>query len=243
MRCADCREAVSARLDGEDVPAGPRELDRHLEDCPACRRFADDAARITRLARTGVACPTPDLVPAVLAAAPRPRRTFTGLVRVLLAVVAVGQMGLALGALLAVSPAADQHTPLLGGATIAHLSHETSAWNVAVGAGFLWVALRSTRTAGLVPLLAVFIGLLGVLSVADLLVGRVDPARLLMHGLVVLGFALVVLLDRLRRGGGGRTPHIPNRNRDPLRAQDSADLDAEGPGSTGLRSTAHHRAA
>jgi hypothetical protein len=44
-------------------------VDAHLKTCAACRRFANDAAHVTRLARTAVAAPEPDVVAAVLAAA------------------------------------------------------------------------------------------------------------------------------------------------------------------------------
>ncbi len=65
--CTQCKEALSARLDGEDSEAERDALDVHLASCAACHRFADDAARVNRLARTAVAAAVPDLVEAVLA--------------------------------------------------------------------------------------------------------------------------------------------------------------------------------
>jgi hypothetical protein len=59
--CARCREALSARLDGEDSAAETDAVDAHLAICVACRQFADDAARVTRLARTAVATQAPDV--------------------------------------------------------------------------------------------------------------------------------------------------------------------------------------
>ncbi|MGH3903740.1 MAG: hypothetical protein ACRDTE_06070 [Pseudonocardiaceae bacterium] len=128
--------------------------------------------------------------------------------RALLAVVAVGQMGLSLAGLLAVnvvSSAGHAGVPV-GGATMAHMSHEAAAWNLAIGVGFLWASLQSSRSAGLVPVLSAFVGLLTLLSAVDLVLGRVELVRLLSHGLVVAGLALVLLLDRRRRSGGGSTP-------------------------------------
>lgn len=226
-------------------------MDQHLAVCAQCREFGEGAARITRLARTGIADSGPDLVDAVLAAAPRPRvLTLTRVARVLLGVVAVGQMGLSLGSLLAISQAgAAVHAGTsVAGATMAHMSHETAAWNVAIGAGFLWVALQSsTRSAGLVPLLGAFVGVLTLLSAVDLMAGRVEVVRLLAHSLIVVGLALVVLLDRRRRSGGGSTPGTRWGYGRPPYARDDAAADAgqvaEDDGPPGLRPTARHRAA
>lgn len=211
VRCEKCREALSARLDGEDDEDGAAErnaVDRHLASCSGCRRFLDDAAWVTRLTRTGVAEPGPDLVDRVLAAAPPSRRgRFAAIARVLIGVVAAGQLALAGVGLLATQGMAHaMHPATLSGATMTHMSHEAAAWNLAIGVGFLWVALRSSRTAGLVPVLAAFVALLTMLSAVDLAAGRVDTLRLLSHLLVVLGLGLVLLLDRIRTGGGGSTP-------------------------------------
>lgn len=250
VTCAECREALSAQLDGEHTAVPLGALDQHLALCAQCREFADGAARITRLARTGIADAGPDLVDAVLAAAPPPRViTLTRVARALLAVLAVGQMGLSLGSLLAVSQAgAAVHAGMsVAGATMAHMSHETAAWNLAIGAGFLWVAMQSsTRSAGLVPLLGAFVGVLTLLSAVDLVAGRVEVVRLLSHSLIVLGLALVVLLDRRRRSGGGSTPGTRwGYGQLPHTRDDAAGLSRTGEdnGPPGLRPTARHRAA
>ncbi len=59
--CTECREAVSARLDGEESAAESDAIDAHLATCTKCRRFADEAAHVTRLARTTVATREPDV--------------------------------------------------------------------------------------------------------------------------------------------------------------------------------------
>lgn len=59
--CTECREAVSARLDGEESAAERDVIDMHLATCAVCRWFADRAARVTRLARTAVATQEPDV--------------------------------------------------------------------------------------------------------------------------------------------------------------------------------------
>lgn len=61
MDCTQCREAVSARLDGEESSLDSRAVDAHLATCPACNQFSDDAARVTKLARFTPATPAPDI--------------------------------------------------------------------------------------------------------------------------------------------------------------------------------------
>lgn len=61
MDCTHCREALSARLDGEESAHESGEVDAHLVTCPACRQFSDDAARVTTLARSAAATPGLDV--------------------------------------------------------------------------------------------------------------------------------------------------------------------------------------
>ncbi|MGI5126374.1 zf-HC2 domain-containing protein [Pseudonocardia sp. CA-107938] len=205
MGCLEFRNAISARLDGEEQPSESAALDAHLATCADCAEYADRAARITRLTRTRVAEPGPDLVAAVLAAAPPPprRRLRAFPVRMALGGVGVGQFGLAISGIVVAGHHADMDAAQLAGAGIAHLTHESAAWNLALAIGFLWAATGSTRPSGLVPILSGFVGVLTVLSVLDAIRGGVDPTRLMSHGLVVLGLVLLVLLQRATRGGGG----------------------------------------
>ncbi|MGH3899276.1 MAG: zf-HC2 domain-containing protein [Pseudonocardiaceae bacterium] len=211
MDCTQCREALSARLDGEESAVERRTIDTHLAACVSCRRFADEAARVTRLARTTVATQQPDVVEAVLAAAPRPRRPrLVTALRILLGLVGLAQLEIALvGVLTAQSAGHGNQAVMLEGASIAHLAHESAAWNLALGVGFLWVARRSSPTSGMVPTLATFVAVLAALVVLDVVAGRVDPERFLLHGLVLLGLILVIVLDRLPRPTGGTVPGAP----------------------------------
>jgi predicted anti-sigma-YlaC factor YlaD len=197
MQCADAREAVSAGLDDEERPGEAAALDAHLAGCAACRHYVDRAARITRLTRTRAVEPGPDLVAAVCAAAPPATpRIDAGAVRLGLGAVGIGQCALAISGIVGV-----------GGrpANVAHMSHESAAWNLALGVGFLWVATGTARrTSGLVALVGVFVGVLAVLSLLDLVAGRVDPVRLGTHLLVVAGLVLLLVVTRVdRRDGGG----------------------------------------
>ena len=187
-------------MDGEESATERETLDAHLATCAPCRRFSDEAARVTRLARTAVAVPEPDVVRAVLASAPPYRRPrLSAALRVLLGLVGLAQAEVALAEILgAHAGGAGSQGVVLQGASVAHFAHESAAWNFALGVGFLWVAWRSSRTSGMVPTLATFVTVLTVLVVMDVMAGGVDVARLAIHGLVVLGLILVIALDRCR---------------------------------------------
>jgi predicted anti-sigma-YlaC factor YlaD len=202
MRCETAREALSAQLDGEDEAAERAEVDAHLDSCPACRSWLDSAARVTRLARTGqapaVAPLGPDALAAILAAAPgRARARLALTLRAALGVLGAVQLLLALAQVLAVDQGVGHlHGTTVDGATPDHLWHESAAWNVAIGAGFLWIALRRTRASGLVPTLTAFVAVLTMLSVVDVANGRVETVRLVSHGLILAGYLIILALLR-----------------------------------------------
>jgi predicted anti-sigma-YlaC factor YlaD len=196
--CEQCRDALSAQLDGEDDPRQRAAVDAHLAGCADCRQWSDDAAAVTRLVRMSVVAPAPAINDTVLDAAPGPgRRRLVGGLRLALGVLGFAQFTLGMAQIGAYSAAEHVHS---GSADVssAHLRHESAAWNVALGAGFGWIAVRRSRPAGLVPLLTAFVGLLTLLSASDLWAGEVDTTRLLTHALVVLGYLIVIALSRPR---------------------------------------------
>jgi predicted anti-sigma-YlaC factor YlaD len=201
MRCADWRDLLSARLDGEDDPADRNRTDAHLAGCAGCRGWLDRAATITRLTRTAPAAPVPDLTGPILAALPARDRRVPLLYGLL---AAVGAVQLVLGLAQVGGGATGAHSHAGAGltATAGHLWHESAAWNVAVGAGFLLVGVRRSRPTGLVPMLTAFVAMLVLLSVNDLTTGRVDLTRLVGHGFVLTGYLLVLALTRLSTGPG-----------------------------------------
>jgi predicted anti-sigma-YlaC factor YlaD len=200
MGCERWREMLSAQLDGEDDPAGRPAADEHLAGCAACREWLDAAAKVNRLTRTAVGV-APDLSASILAALPpvpvRKRRRFPRAAALYVALAGVGAVQLILGLTQVGGGFAGSHVHVAGlDATPGHLWHESAAWNVAVGAGYLFIALRRSRPSGLVPMLTAFVGMLLLLSVNDLTGDRVDSARLVSHGFVILGYLLVVALTR-----------------------------------------------
>ncbi|WP_410570189.1 zf-HC2 domain-containing protein [Amycolatopsis sp. cmx-4-61] len=190
MRCEDCREALSARLDGETEPASP---DEHLASCAECREWLAGAERLRRTMLLRPAPPVPDLTAAILDRTPAPSGEGWGL-RIALTVVAIAQLGLAFAELLGTAH---------GGV---HLGHESGAWNLAVGIGLLAAALRPGTAGGQLPLLTGFVGVLLALSAGDLAAGQVTLSRLATHVLVVLGLALLYAVHRAQRDRGAPLP-------------------------------------
>ena len=197
--CAEVREEISADLDGESDASGRALIDAHVTGCEGCRDWLEAAVVVTRTVRTGPAEPGPDLVALVLPAAPRPRMA-PRVARIALA--GVGAVQTVLGVLALTGTDGHGGGAMLG-ADMAHLGHETGAWNVAVGVAFLAGARWTRQLAGLLPVLGTFVLVLGVLSAIDLFAGRVEPGRVLAHGLVVVG---IVLVAYVRRAGPSPAP-------------------------------------
>ncbi|CAL9418624.1 putative protein [Actinosynnema sp. ALI-1.44] len=203
MDCETCREALSARLDGEEEPVPAAAVDAHLSGCPACRAWSDHAATLTRALRLRPVVAVPDLTDAVLAQAP----TRGWYPRLGLAGVAVAQLTLGLAQLLGANPAAAHGA--------GHLFNESTAWNLALGLGLLWTALRPRATSGMLPVVAGFVVVVGVYSFRDLAGGVVSVGRVTSHAIVLLGLLLLVVVHRGRRDpDGGRAaddpPHTPD---------------------------------
>ncbi|MEU1754057.1 zf-HC2 domain-containing protein [Micromonospora matsumotoense] len=222
MGCEQWREILSAQLDGEETPAERIAADAHLDRCAGCRDWCDRAATVTRRSRLTlsaagpdrqpltlavpgpdrrhptIAVPGPDLADVVLAALPAPRRLRDRLVFTLRTGLALlGALQLVLGlAQVGRGPAAGHAHGALDTLASGHLWHESAAWNIAVGAGFLVVAARRTPTSGLLPTLSAFVGALVLLSANDLVTGRVEPTRLVSHGFLLTGYLIVVALSR-----------------------------------------------
>jgi predicted anti-sigma-YlaC factor YlaD len=222
MGCAEVRELLSARLDGEDTPGEAALADAHLTGCAECAAWFETAARVTRLVRTGVVAepdPAPDgLLETVLAAAPGRGWARTGRwLRAALGVLGFGQFLIGIGQIASLRMSAGIGSA--GGMTSDHLLHESAAWNVAIGAGYVWIATRRGRPSGVLPILTAFVGVLLLLSISDLLSGEVVAANLLTHLFVVIGY--VILLALRHPGFDAATP--PGQRRWRLRPDEGFD--------------------
>lgn len=183
-------------------------LDAHLARCPDCTSWLAAATQAGRMLRVSGTTP-PDLSEPVLRAAGMPAARLSRrrrLIRLGLGVLALLQWALAVPGLR--GQEIGMRTAMTAGA---HAAHESAAWNLAVGAALLAVALRPSRAAGTLPVLLTFVAVLSVLSVPDLLAGAVTGARLCSHAGVVLAVLLVAALARAERlPGPGRAVARPD---------------------------------
>ncbi|MGH3623786.1 MAG: zf-HC2 domain-containing protein [Sciscionella sp.] len=207
MTCKTCREALSARIDGEPEPA--EAVDRHVASCSACRSWYARAEHLRRTMSMHPAPPVPDLTASILERTPAPtgeRRSA----RIALGAVAIAQLALATAQLL--GAAEGMSIQQASGFMVGHLTRESAAWNLAVGVGLMWAALRTRAAAGQLPLLTGFVLVLTAVSTADLFDGDVTVTRVLSHLPVVLGLLLLYVVYRQHRDdhrpvtGDARTP-------------------------------------
>jgi predicted anti-sigma-YlaC factor YlaD len=207
VRCERFREALSARLDGEPLGLSVSALDHHLASCPDCAAWADGAARATRLTRLDVR-PVPDLSAAITAAVALPARRVLRrrhLLRLALLLAGFAQLAIGIPALTGDS---------IGMAMSPHAAHEAAAWNLAIGIAFVAAASVPRRAAGLIPLLATFLVVLGALSVRDYAAGSVGVDRLATHLAAVIGLLLLIALDRAERALPSRRTAAARRDED-----------------------------
>lgn len=157
--------------------------------------------------------------------------------------VAVAQLALGMAQL------AGWHAGMLttvpGGAMSTHLFDESTAWNLALGVGMLWVAWRSRAALGLLPVFGGFLLLLTAFCVRDAMAGEVTGVRIAEHGLLLIGFSLMLVV---RRDGREPSP-VPASRPGPAPAGRAGEPTAEPwvpertDGARRLRPVNHRRAA
>jgi predicted anti-sigma-YlaC factor YlaD len=188
MTCDQIREAVSARLDGEDPRVPSPEVDAHLAACAGCRAFAEGAGALHRSVRLAPAPAVPDLTPGVLAAIgddPDRDHGRTVVLRCVLAALALVQIGVALPALFGVD----------GGLSV-HSARHLGSFSLALAVGFLYAAWRPSRIAGLLPVAAALVACLIGTSVFDVADGRAAALTEASHVTEIAGLVAVWLLAR-----------------------------------------------
>ncbi len=191
MRCEQCRDAVSARLDGEPFGVPEDAVAEHLRTCAACRAFAGAADELHRAMRVRPAEAVPDLSEAILAKARRPAGQPFEWARYALLTVALTQLVLALPALVL------GHDP---GASL-HVAREMGSFDVALGVGLLVAAWQPARANGLLPFAAALAGTLMLTAALDVADGRVPIVGEAHHVLDVAGLALLWLLTKSVNAG------------------------------------------
>jgi predicted anti-sigma-YlaC factor YlaD len=246
MECGTCREALSARLDGEPEPVPAAEVDEHLRDCADCQAWYADAVVLTRRVRVREVTPTPDLVAAVLAEADARTTVKTGwlrgrpVARIALALIGLVQLLLAVAQLFGTQVHAHN-----GGETLTgHLINEGAAWNLALGLAMLAAAWQPKRAIGLLPALAVFVGALVVFSLVELMTTGVPASRLVSHIPLVAGLALLFVVHRQARKDRGPAPTASGSSDDSEDATEPGDDRRQSePNRPWLRPASHDRRA
>jgi predicted anti-sigma-YlaC factor YlaD len=228
MFCAQVREALSARLDGEPVGEGtgddqsgsarltPRRdpdqsVDRHLAECAGCRAWLPEAERVTRAVRVR-AVEVPDLTAQIMnvAATVLPRRSA----RTEVEVIEYGRRqvlrwAVALGAaaqLLIALPV------LLGGLGVVddpHASREMASLDIALAVGFAFAAYRPQLARAYVPVALVLAVCLCVTSAIDIVNSTAAVVHEVGHLAAVVQAGLLWALGRTAGGAGLAHPAIP----------------------------------
>jgi predicted anti-sigma-YlaC factor YlaD len=185
MECERWRDAVSARLDGEDPGVDPTLLDAHLARCAGCRAFAAESSAARTRQRVGEAAPMPDLSRRVRkAVAVSDRAGRWGVARGLLFVVAVQIVAFSLPALIL----GDEQD------TGAHAARHLGAFTAAYGVGLLVVAIRPARARAMLPVAVVLAGALVITAGIDLANGHIPLVGEAQHIPELLSVLLVWLL-------------------------------------------------
>lgn len=192
MRCEPFQNAISARVDGEELGLAVDDLEQHLVTCAGCRSYESAAIALHRRVRVRAAEPVPDLSEAILVAsgqgvAPgrRPARTREW-ARYALLVVALTQLVVAIPALVLGEEA---------GTTI-HLARELGSWDVALSVAWLLVALAPRRAAGMLPFTAALAVVMASTALLDVFDGRAPLFGEAHHVLDLVGLGLIWVLAR-----------------------------------------------
>jgi predicted anti-sigma-YlaC factor YlaD len=209
MQCRTCREAISARLDGED-PAVPAErVTRHLDGCASCRSFEAGTQVLRRRTVVRGAEAVPDLTEAVLAradqfglparVAPVPAATVAPAAARSTAVAPGAHWSRwALLTLALVQVALSVPSILFGHDATApvHIARELGSWYLALSAALVVVAIRPARAAGLLPFAAALAVVMLASAVADVLAGRTAAGSESQHLLEVAAVGLLWIISR-----------------------------------------------
>jgi predicted anti-sigma-YlaC factor YlaD len=201
MECDKAREAISARIDGEDPGVPGSAIEAHLAGCAGCRDWRMRAHAMTRRARLGGRFLERDLTVQVLAAIPaepagRRLAAWRGATarRAGLAAVAVVQLAITIPLLIL------GHDHDAG----VHAAHELGSFDLALAIAFAVGAVRPALSAGLAwPCGIAAAGLTGT-AIADLIAGQTIGADEAQHLIALAGAAL--LFWQARTAGESGTP-------------------------------------
>jgi predicted anti-sigma-YlaC factor YlaD len=189
MECDRAREAISARIDGEDPGVPDGALDAHLAGCAACRDWQQRAHVMTRRARLGGTFLDRDLTGRVLAAIPPvpARRRLRLALRGALLAAALGQLAVTVP-LLILGHDHDAGT---------HAAHELGSFDLALAIAFAVGAIRPALSAGLAWTCGIAAAGLAGTAIADLIGGQTLGADEAQHLIAVAGAVLLIWQGRV----------------------------------------------
>jgi predicted anti-sigma-YlaC factor YlaD len=193
MECDRAREAISARIDGEDPGVPDGALDAHLAGCEACRAWQQRAHVTTRRARLGGPFLDRDLTGQVLAAVPPApaRRRLRPALRGALLTVALVQLAITVPLLVL------GHDHDAG----PHAAHELGSFDLALAIAFAIGAIRPALSAGLAWTCAIAAAGLAGTAIADLIGGQAIGADEAQHLVAVAGAVLLIWQSRVTGTG------------------------------------------
>jgi predicted anti-sigma-YlaC factor YlaD len=224
MECDRAREAISARIDGEDSGIPDDVLAAHLASCAGCRSWEQRAHVVTRRARLGGVFLDRDLTERVLAAVPPApaRRLLRITQRTALVAVAVAQFAITVPLLIL----GHDH-----GAGV-HAAHELGSFDLALAIAFGVGAIRPALSAGLAWPCTIAAGSLVGTAIVDLIGGQTIGIDEAQH-LIALAGALLLIWQARTVGtetAGPQEAGVPNDGRNPtLPADPAADASADFP--------------
>lgn len=200
--CELVRQALSSRLDGEDLPAGLEggRVDGHVSACAGCREWLAQAEALSVEWRLGPAPMVPDLTGQVLdalgAGTRRSGRSArmavrSGLVLTAAVELVVTAPGLWFGH--------DREAPL-------HVAHEMGSFGLAVAVGLIAATIRPRLAAGMAWLMTAAAASLAVTAVLDLARGLTTWSDEAPHLVVVAAAVLLWALSRVEPDGVGGAP-------------------------------------
>lgn len=188
MDCDRAREAISARLDGEEMGIPAKLLEAHMASCARCASFEAEVVAADRAVRNKDAMVVPDLAAPVLsvigALGEQANRRSEAWWRWALVVTAVAQLALTLPQLLG--------TDAMGAPY--HVAQELGSLDVALGIGYLAAAWRPVLARGLAVVAVVAALGLVVTAGADIANHTTTALHELDHLPAVLGSVMVCLL-------------------------------------------------
>lgn len=200
MDCMHLREALSARLDDEDLGVDSSQVDAHLAGCPACAAFAREVGVLHRMTRVRAAEEVPDLSAAIVAALAGPSATARSPFSERVSVARWALFAVALTQLVLAAPAL-----LLGedaGATV-HVARELGSFDAALAVGLLVAAWQPARAWGLLPVAAALGLVMAGTAVLDVVDGSASTPGEAHHLLDLAGVALLWLVARAVRPARG----------------------------------------